>query len=98
MYPKKSKAEKKHARRENRREDRKWERAYKYNEHHVILAKSLGGSREPYNLITLDVAHHEAWHFLFGNLTLDEIIELLERIRNCQQNRKCKCEHKRTNK
>ena len=96
MYPKKSKAEKKLARRENRREDRKWERAYKYNEHHIIFPKSRGGTTDPKNLITFDINRHNAWHLLFSNMTLEEVIELLERVRDCQRNRKCKCEHKRT--
>ena len=81
--------------RKERRENKRWARAYKYNEHHILVPKSLGGCKEPYNLITLDISHHEAWHFLFGNSTLDEVIELLERIKGCQHNRKGKTSHKR---
>lgn len=31
--------------------------------------------------LTLWVEKHRAWHLLFGNQTLDEIIETLERIK-----------------
>jgi len=76
---------------------RKWEREWMFNEHHLV-PKVCGGKANPQNLITLDISRHVCWHFLFGNLTIDEVIEMLERLKRCQKNRKGKIPHKRSNK
>lgn len=39
-----------------------------------------GGSTIPSNLIALDVYRHDAWHLLFGNKSLNEIILLLNEV------------------
>ena len=76
-------------------EQKRWKREGKFNEHH-LTPRSRGGHSNPENLITLDVSRHICWHFLFGNLTIDEVIEMLKRLKRCQKNRKCKTKHKRT--
>ena len=86
----------KEEKRKERREGKRWCRSYKYNEHHLLRAKSLGGSSDPENLVTLDVSRHDAYHFLFGNLTLDEVIEMLIRLKRYQKSRKGKVKHRRT--
>jgi len=58
----------------------------KKNRHHLIpkcrvrkLTKSerncLG------NILNINIDKHSAWHKLFGILTLDEVIELLQRLK-----------------
>lgn len=45
----------------------------KTNRHHVRPA-SRGGSNDPGNIIRKDVREHAAYHELFGNMTVEEII------------------------
>ena len=71
-----------------------WKRSGIRNEHH-LLNKSRGGLRTSTNLITLDTEHHLAWHFLFGNMDIDEVVALLLRIKNCNKKRRNKNEQKR---
>jgi hypothetical protein len=49
------------------------------NKHH-LTPKSRRGDNEQRNIILLHVAKHEAWHTIFGNRTLEEIITLLVRV------------------
>ena len=49
------------------------------NRHH-ILPKSRNGGREPENMLLLRVQRHEAFHYLFGDKTLEEAIVLLLRV------------------
>ena len=54
------------------------------NRHHWIN-KSKGGQTNKRNVSWLKINKHRAWHILFGNLSLREVIELLtrlERIKN----------------
>jgi len=62
-------------------------RSGKKNKHHLI-PRSRRGNSNPENLLVLDTSHHIAWHFLFGNLTLKEIIALLQRMQRCQRRKK----------
>jgi len=64
-----------------------WKRAGTTNRHH-LRPKSRGGDALESNLLVMDIERHNAWHFLFKNLTLDEIIELLERIRAMKRSRR----------
>lgn len=67
-----------------------------FNYHHIILPKARGGEAIQSNLFKMDISRHNAWHLLFGNMTLYEVIQLLIRIfiikekqsnygRECQQ-------------
>jgi hypothetical protein len=49
------------------------------NKHH-ILPKSRDGGNEPENLLLLKVQKHQAFHYLFGDRTIEEAIELLLRV------------------
>jgi len=60
-------------------------RAGKKNKHH-LTPKSRGGKKSKYNEAELDIYRHNAWHLLFHNLTLDEVIELLKRFRDAKAN------------
>ena len=58
---------------------REWKRAGLMSEHH-LKPRSRGGSSIQSNLLRMDLRRHEAWHLLFSNLTLLEIILLLGRV------------------
>jgi len=57
---------------------------------HHILAKARGGNNHPKNILMLTWEHHRLWHKLFGNLTLSEIIAVLQRIERMQGNKRRK--------
>lgn len=46
---------------------------------HHMKPQSRRGSNAPSNLLILDEEKHKAFHFVFGNLTWEEIIALLVR-------------------
>lgn len=50
------------------------------NKHHLIPT-SRGGVYISFNKILINIEKHNRWHEVFGNLTLDEIIKLLTRIK-----------------
>lgn len=47
---------------------------------HHIVPRSRGGSNDPENIMWLSEKKHEAWHILFANKTIPEIIGLLKKI------------------
>lgn len=48
---------------------------------HHLTPESRGGKATPENILFLDWdRHHTYWHKLFGNMTLEEIIDALQRI------------------
>jgi hypothetical protein len=61
-----------------------WQRAGKFNQHH-LRPSSRGGQTISSNLIRMDINRHDAWHLLFNNLTLTEIIEILTRLKNIKK-------------
>lgn len=63
------------------------ERAGWKNKHH-LKPRSRGGQSLDSNLITMDAYRHDAWHLLFSNLTLEEVIELLQRLASIKKSRK----------
>lgn len=54
------------------------------NRHHLI-PKSRGGRNLLHNLLLIHVERHNAWHKMFGTLTLDEAITLLKRLRRAKR-------------
>lgn len=54
------------------------------NKHH-LRAKSLGGTDDLSNLIRLDDMRHAAWHLLWGNKTIGEIIAILKRVADIKE-------------
>jgi hypothetical protein len=65
----------------NSRKDREWKRSGKFNRHH-IKNKCRGGEASEQNLLIMDTRRHEAWHFLFQNMSFREVAELL--LRTCE--------------
>ena len=55
-----------------------WKRKGRTNKHH-IKARRRGGTKCAKNILILDEARHDAFHFLFGNRTLVEAALLLMR-------------------
>jgi len=77
---KKAKLERLRLRWERRNEKKLSKRHFNFTKHH-LTPKSQGGTNGSYNLLLLKWnQHHEQWHRLFGNFTLEQIIECLQRI------------------
>lgn len=49
------------------------------NRHHLV-PKSRGGSNSLANILLLDIDRHMYWHKLFNLMTLEEVLELLQRV------------------
>ena len=49
------------------------------NKHH-LTPKKRGGDNEPENILLIGAFKHQAWHILFGQKTLEEVIRLLQRV------------------
>ena len=58
------------------------------NYHHFLLAKSLGGNRSVNNLLLMHIERHEAWHKVFGLMTAEEAVALLQRAVQMKKNQK----------
>jgi len=58
---------------------KKWQRKKKFNHHHM-KNKCNGGLSVPANLLRMDTERHKAWHFLFHNLSFEEVAKLLIRV------------------
>lgn len=54
------------------------------NRHHLI-PKSRGGNMSCQNLLLIKIEKHKYWHKIFGLLTLDEVILLLQRLQRCKK-------------
>jgi hypothetical protein len=52
-----------------------------YNDNHHLTPKCRGGESIRSNLLNMDCYKHDALHLLFGNRTLEEIIEFLQEIK-----------------
>jgi hypothetical protein len=53
------------------------------NKHH-LTPKKRGGDNEPENILLLGAFRHMAWHILFGQKTLEEVIRLLQRVHSAK--------------
>jgi len=51
---------------------------------HHLVNRCMGGGNELSNLLALDEKRHQAWHLLFHNLNLDEVISLLQRLKKAK--------------
>lgn len=58
---------------------RKARRPKRLTKHH-LTPSCRGGKTTPENILYIWRDKHEMFHFLFGNLTLEEIIHLLQRV------------------
>ena len=62
----------------------KSKRKRKMSKHH-LKPKSRGGQKIKSNLILIDIERHCAWHKLWGNRTLNEVILLLQRLQQLKK-------------
>jgi len=53
------------------------------NKHH-LTPRSRGGEGYKYNLLLIGIERHAAWHTLWGNRTLSEVISLLKRLQRAK--------------
>jgi len=74
----------------NKRKQREWKRSNVFNYHH-IKNKVNGGEKIGSNLLRMDRERHNAWHFLFGNLSFREVSELLLRV--CDAKKQSDCQY-----
>lgn len=58
------------------------------NFHHFLRPKSLGGDNSFNNLLLMDIERHNAWHSLFGLMTAEEALALLERAVRAKKHQK----------
>lgn len=59
-----------------------------FRDEHHLKPRERGGQSTPSNLLLLDAYRHDAWHLLFGNKTLDEIILLLQEVKYKKQSQR----------
>ena len=65
----------------------KYKQFHKGQNRHHLTPKSRGGKSTEANLIWIRIDRHRFWHAIFGNMTLDEVINLLIRLREIQNYR-----------
>lgn len=63
-----------------RRRSIKYKHFVDRNKHHFLLARSKGGDNSFNNLLLMQVERHEAWHKIFGLMSAEEALVLLERV------------------
>lgn len=63
-----------------KREVHKFKKKAGFLDKHHLRNCSRGGATVKTNLFLLDAYRHDAWHLLFGNKTINEIISLLLRV------------------
>lgn len=61
-----------------------WSRSGRFVKHHIVN-RVRGGKSEPSNLLRFDEAREKAWHFLFKNLSFEEVAELLLRTQRAKR-------------
>lgn len=66
---------------------RRYQRHLNRNRHHLV-PRSRGGYDDLANLLLIDIECHQYWHKVFGNRTLEEVIELLLRVHRAKQAQK----------
>ena len=63
---------------------RKQRKKAKSTSGHHLIPKCRGGKVNERNILELRKKRHKAWHILFGAMTLDEAIELLQRMKRAK--------------
>lgn len=57
--------------------------------YHHMTPRSRGGKTTQDNMLLIDIERHVYWHKVFRNLTLEEVIRLLVRLREAKRRLKC---------
>lgn len=58
----------------------------KNRNYHHLTNKCKGGKATKGNLLLINIERHRAWHTLFRNLDLEQVIELLKRVKRLKEN------------
>lgn len=66
---------------------RKIDKRLSMNKHH-LLNKCKGGKNEEWNIAVLYIERHQYWHKIFGNKSLEEVIDLLIRLKRIKDYQK----------
>ena len=53
--------------------------------HHHLKNRCHGGTSVMSNLLRMDERRHDAWHLLFKNMDLPQIIRLLQRLQKIKE-------------
>ena len=72
-------------RKQNR--NKKVDKRKSMNKHH-LKNKSRGGGNQDWNLILIDIERHQYWHRVFKNMSLEEVIELLCRLKRMKDHQR----------
>ena len=67
---------------------RKHGKHYRYRNRHHLVARARGGRGQEWNLLLIQEERHELWHRIFGLRDLDEIIQLLIRLKRIKDFKK----------
>jgi hypothetical protein len=59
-------------------------RCERFRDKHHLRPKSRGGSRHRSNLLLIEREKHVRWHYVFNRMTLEEVIELLLRVKRAK--------------
>jgi len=62
-----------------------WKKKRRWRNLHHLTPRSRGGGHSRRNLLLIDEERHVEWHRVFGNLTLEEVIELLVRLQRAKK-------------
>lgn len=54
------------------------------NRHHLV-PRSKGGDNSRSNLLMIREDRHQLWHKLWGNKTIDEVLDLLQRMKRMKE-------------
>ena len=55
------------------------------DDHHIDIPSSRGGATIDSNILTMDAYRHDAWHLLFLNRTLNEVINLFKLAKSLKE-------------
>ncbi len=62
-----------------------WKKKRRWRNLHHLTPRSRNGNHTRANLLLIHEDRHVEWHRVFGNLTLEEVIELLLRVQRAKQ-------------
>jgi hypothetical protein len=71
--------------RKNGRSKGKHPKHFEDRGYHHLTPRSRFGGNERSNLLLINKVRHVEWHRVFSNLTLDEVIYLLQRIKRAKE-------------
>ena len=74
--------------RREKKSTHKFKKRAGFTDSHHLNPEERGGKKILVNLLRMDAYRHDAWHLLFENLTLEEVRELLLRVKKAKEAQK----------